>query len=216
MNLLEQCVVTSDFIKRHDVYNMCPGGEGGDTWKCVGRKHTEETKRVISDKIRKITKDPEYLSRLSNGLKLAWKHLKEDTERYNDIQKRRSASVSKALKGKSKQVLDAQKKSISEGMKKHFDKVGRKHPIRNPMPYKSENASGKMIKVHLQDEEHTIYECDLQWYLSRGYSFGRGDSYVYTKPLTQAAKDSCSGKGKVTVCNLLLQQNKRIDPSELQ
>lgn len=52
MNLLEKCVVTEDFIKRSDVYNLCLGGEGGDTWKCVGRKHSEETKNFYPKKLK--------------------------------------------------------------------------------------------------------------------------------------------------------------------
>lgn len=100
-------------------------------------------------------------------------------------------------------------------MKKHWDKIGRKHIRKPPLPYKSEGAHGQMVKVHLNVEEPTVYKCDIQWYLDRGYKFGR--SLMNKKPLalSDAAKIASSGKGKKIVHNVVLNLVRRIDPEEL-
>ena len=157
MNLLEQCVVSLDFIKRHDVYNMCQGGEGGDTWKCVGRKHSKTTKEYLK-----------YLRRLRCRSK----------KEYIKISR------------------EEKSRRISNGLKRYYDKVGRKNPIKNPMPYKSKNACGKMVKVFLNNEEHTIYECDLQWYIDNGWKRGRNPTNKKALALTEVARNASSGKGK--------------------
>lgn len=84
------------------------------------------------------------------------------------------------------------------------------------MPYKSINASGKKVKVHLNNEEHTIYECDLQWYLNNGWIRGRNPNNKKSLVRTEEAKNNSSGKGKLIVFNLETNEVKRILPDELE
>ena len=51
MNLLEKCVVNSEFLKRDDIYNLKEGGEGGGQ---KGIKRSEETKKRMRDAQKKL------------------------------------------------------------------------------------------------------------------------------------------------------------------
>jgi hypothetical protein len=58
MNDKEREIVTEDFCKRKDTYNICEGGRGGFGYinntkiaKFTGRQHTNETKEMISSKM---------------------------------------------------------------------------------------------------------------------------------------------------------------------
>lgn len=51
MNAKEKELVTRELINDPLCYNACLGGEGGDTWSCVGRRHTEETKQKIRESL---------------------------------------------------------------------------------------------------------------------------------------------------------------------
>ena len=101
-------------------------------------------------------------------------------------------------------------------MIRHFDKVGRKTKKQLPIPYKSINASGNKVKVYKDNEEHTIYKCDLQWYLENGWHIGRNPNNKKSLALSETAKNASSGKGKKIIHNKELQQIKRVNPNELQ
>ena len=218
MNLLEKMVVNENFLKRDDVYNLCEGGQGGDTWSCTNRKHTDTTRKLISVRVNQhlIESGEEGHIIRSNAQKKVWQKLHADPEKMKQVSHNRSEGVKRALRNRPKKLKDSHKNAISLAVKAHYDKVGRKTVLKPRRPYKSKNATGKTIWVSNDLEDHKIYECDLQWYLDNGYHTGRNITLQYVKPYTKEAQDNCSGKGKVIVCNLKLKQNKRIYPNELQ
>ena len=72
------------------------------------------------------------------------------------------------------------------------------------------------VKVYKDNEEHTIYKCDLQWYLENGWHIGRNPNNKKSLALSETAKNASSGKGKKIIHNKELQQIKRVNPNELQ
>ena len=227
MNEKERELVNEDLVNDPQCYNMMIGGEGGDTWSHVGRKHSEETKRKISNSIRQhILKSGDVgHQKRSQSSKEFNARLKADPEKYAQIQKKRIETAKRNWKlrkenGYNNKEYHLQKeltrKKISNSLKAYYDKIGRKQSKNKPMPYKSENAFGKMIKVHLNNEEHTIYECDLQWYLNNGWIMGRNPNNKKPLALSEEAKNRSSGKGKKIVHNILTGEIKRINPNELQ
>lgn len=213
----EREIITEDLVKDPNCYNVMLGGEGGDTWSKSGRHHSNETKLRLSEISKQKWNDEKFRSNISKKLKESFKNKSlYFPDKIKEEYRRRGISVSKSLKGRSKNISESHKKSISDGMKKYYDRIGRKKPIRKPLPYKSQNAYGKMIKVYKENEEHTIYECDKEWYLNNGWIIGRNPSNK--KPIAHSidAKNSSSGKGKFNVHNKKLNLNKRIHPEELQ
>lgn len=67
MELLEKMVVTEDFIKRPDVYNCMVGGQGGDTWSQFGRRHSDKTKKILSERQKKNLENQEYRDQIADG-----------------------------------------------------------------------------------------------------------------------------------------------------
>ena len=65
MNLKEREIVTEAFIARKDNYNNAIGGEGGSNFK--GKKHTEETKRKLSQKAKNRIFSDETRKKISDG-----------------------------------------------------------------------------------------------------------------------------------------------------
>jgi len=65
MNLKEREIVTEAFIARKDNYNKAIGGEGGSNFK--GKKHTEETKRKLSEKAKSRIFSDETRKKISDG-----------------------------------------------------------------------------------------------------------------------------------------------------
>ena len=184
MNEKERELVNDDLLKNPLCYNLIIGGEGGDTWSHTGRKHTEETRRKISKSVQTSILNSGEIGhqKRSQIAKEFNARLKSNPEKYAEIQKKRVETTKKNWKLRKEngyndkdyhQQNELTRKKISNSLKAYYDKIGRKQPINKPIPYKSENASGKKVKVHLDNEEHTIYECDLQWYLDNGWSKGR-------------------------------------------
>ena len=58
MNLKEKELITEDFVKRKDTYNIGVGGEGGPHFK--GKKHSDETRRKIAEKEKLSRKDKKF------------------------------------------------------------------------------------------------------------------------------------------------------------
>lgn len=137
-------------------------------------------------------------------------------DKIKEEYKKRGESISKTLQQRSKIFSENHKKSISEAIKRYYDKIGRKSKRRILMPYKSLNASGKKIKVFKDSEEHTVYECDKQWYLENGWILGRNPNNKKSIAKTETARNASSGKGKLIVHNKFQKCVKRINPNELE
>ena len=99
MNDKEKELITEDFVKRPDTYNVGVGGEGGPHFK--GRKHTEETLQLIRERSGKPMSD--YTKEL----------LRENNKRTNAS---RGAKNSAALKGRPK--TEEHKQKIREAILK--------------------------------------------------------------------------------------------------
>lgn len=92
MNDKEKELITEEFVKRPDTYNVGVGGEGGPHFK--GRKHTEETLQLIRERSGQPMSD--YTKQL----------LRENNKRTNAS---RGAKNSAALKGRPKSEEHKQK-----------------------------------------------------------------------------------------------------------
>ena len=92
MNDKEKELITEDFVKRPDTYNVGVGGEGGPHFK--GRKHTEETLQLIRERSGQPMSD--YTKEL----------VRENNKRTNAS---RGAKNSAALKGRPKSEEHKQK-----------------------------------------------------------------------------------------------------------
>lgn len=104
-------IINQEFLAREDVYNLRRGGMGGFDWinssgisKFKGRRHTEETKKTLSD-LMKGKERPE----LSKACKKAW-DAKSDEERQAFGNK-----MSEKLLGKKK--TPEQRAKISESVR---------------------------------------------------------------------------------------------------
>lgn len=214
MNEKEKELVNESIVNDPQYYNIMLGGEGGDTWSRFGRKHSEETKKKISQKIQKYLQESgeDGHQRRSTTAKIVNAKIKADPIKFAQIQKKRSETMKK----KNLVQNEITRKKISDSLKVHYNKIGRKSPLRKRIPYKSINASGKKVKVRLNNEEHTIYECDLQWYLDSGWIRGRNPNNKKPLARTEEAKNNSSGKGKLIVFNLETNEVKRILPDELE
>lgn len=71
LNYMERVFVDETWISREDTYNLCLGGEGGSAHK--GKKHSENTKRIIQQKAigRKMSRETKNKIRFSSKNK--WK-----------------------------------------------------------------------------------------------------------------------------------------------
>ena len=91
----EREVVDEKFLLREDVYNLKLGGEGGFDWinssdipKMRGKKHSEETKKVISEKMTGRNCDHSWIKNRSSSQEESFKEM--------------CSKGGKALKGSSK------------------------------------------------------------------------------------------------------------------
>ncbi len=121
MNAKEAELVTEEFCLREDTYNLCPGGNGGFGYinksnidKFNGKKHSAETKRIISEK------------------SLGRKHSEETRNKLSEIylsnRDERNRKVSNALSGR--KLTTEHRQKISESCVKeltcpHCNKIGK-------------------------------------------------------------------------------------------
>lgn len=112
MNAKERELITEEFVARRDTYNIGVGGEGGAHFK--GRKHTAETKRILSEKAK------------------ARKHTVEARAKISEANRRRTISeeTRKKLseKAKGRKHSEETKRKLSEKVKgrKHSEETKRK------------------------------------------------------------------------------------------
>jgi hypothetical protein len=104
MNSKEKELVTEDFVKRNDNYNRAIGGEGGAIFK--GRKHSEETKRKLSEKAKKRVVTEETRRKISEANK----------KRIVSLETKQKLSE----KAKIRFQNEDSKKNISETLKKKY------------------------------------------------------------------------------------------------
>lgn len=102
MNAKEKEILTEEFINTELNYNMGVGGEGGPHFK--GRKHTEDTKKLIGKLSRQHIMSVEARAKISEAIRKRGPCSTEVKEK-----------ISLALKGR--KMSEEQKRKISESVK---------------------------------------------------------------------------------------------------
>ena len=117
MNQKEKELITEEFVLREDTYNLGVGGEGGAHFK--GKKHSEETLKLLSD--------PGLVERRTIGLKKryqsgkleVWNKNKKQTEEHN-------AKIGETRKGSTHSEETKAKIAASITGKKHSEETKQK------------------------------------------------------------------------------------------
>lgn len=118
MNLKEKEIVTESFYKDDKTYNIGLGGEGGSHFK--GKKHTDEMKRALSEKMtgRKLTDEQKIkVSEANKKRKLSEETKKKLSEKAKGrfISQEARDKISNSLKGR--RLTSEQKSKISDAAK---------------------------------------------------------------------------------------------------
>lgn len=137
MNLLEKMVVTEEFCKREDVYNIKVGGEGG--WDYINNKPTRHQHALNSGNATKKSYhelnerkrqgilseyDKQRIQRRSNASKLAWNSLSNDEkslrcQKTSEGLKTFYKTHDSPMKGKTHSTVSKQKMSTNHQGKKN-------------------------------------------------------------------------------------------------
>jgi len=145
--------------------NIGPGGIGGATF--TGRKHSEETKLLISKRMSGKNLSVERRKQISERLKN--RPCSEETRlKISEAIKRRH------IEGKYTYKTENIGK-IAEGLKRYWDKKGRKNKPRNKKREpKSIISSKERVWVYKGDVSYHIYKDELEEYLKLNWKRGRG------------------------------------------
>ena len=215
MDAKERELVDENLVKDKMCYNLMLGGEGGDTWSGTGRHHSEETRKKLSEHTKMQWTSEETRKKFRESVRKTYERkIKECPEQLRESYKRRGEKISRLLKNRSKTISDAHKKLISLGMKRYYDKVGRKSNRTYRIEFHCDKSKvcGKFTYVNNGIKEYRIYIEELEWFLSHGWNKGRSLSGYKT----QEASDSASGRGKMIIHHKGLKEVRRINPGELQ
>lgn len=133
MNEKERELVTEDFVKRNDTYNLGLGGEGGPHFK--GKKHGSYMKEIYSS--------DEFKQSVSEGLKKYFK----TNHPWN-----KGVSPSDETKQKMREAKLGKKRTLSEESREKIKKsrTGKKHSDET----KQKMREAKLGKKRIFSEEH--------------------------------------------------------------
>ena len=125
MNQKEQELVTEELVNNPLCYNIMLGGEGGDTWTLSGKRHSNETKKKISERVRKHLKAESHEIR-SNRQKDVWKRLKENPDKLKKINEKRAKTIkdgiAKGIIHRGHKLDEETRLKISKAMKAYQEK----------------------------------------------------------------------------------------------
>lgn len=174
-------IYEKEYIKKYNTlapngYNATEGGEPGGTF--IGKKHSEETKKILSEKNRKYYENEENKQRVANlvkeGLKKSekWKKAK-DEGRIGIAGKQR-------IGGK---LAEETKKKISESVKKYHEKNNSTTKINHKARMTS--ALGKRINQYsINNEFIKTYDGINETVRQTGISSGNIRSVLYNRTKT--------------------------------
>lgn len=158
-------------------YNILEGGVGGAGFK--GKKHSADSRALISSKIKISSNKPEYLKMLSERVKKHMASLKEKGVDFGKIV-RESENYQKALQegrvgGGCMEHTEESKKKISESLKKYYEMGNAYEPCVNIKKLRKAMAiaSGKKVYKVSKDgsvlnEYISMNECARQLEISKG------------------------------------------------
>lgn len=80
MNAKERELVNENLVKDETCYNLMLGGEGGDTWTGTGRKHSEETRKKLSEHSKKQWQSDETREKFRQSVEKPWKENEKNVQ----------------------------------------------------------------------------------------------------------------------------------------
>lgn len=164
--------------------NIGEGGIGGDTFS--GRKHTEETKKLISCKMKGKKYSLERRKQISESLK--GRVFSEETR----------LKISEAMKERYKKLkvnkvaCEESRLKISDSLKRYWDKKGRKNPRRTYRKPVCKITTKEKVWVFKDNISYHIYKDELDFYLDSGWKRGRGNKLC--KIMSKSLKGKHKGK----------------------
>lgn len=132
-----------EYIKKYNTiapngYNATEGGEPGGTF--IGKTHTEETKKLLSEKSKKYYENKENKTRVANLIKDGLKR----SEKWKKAKEEGRLGISGKRKIGTK-TPEETKKKISEGLKKYFSNTENHNKQYKSHSQRMTKALGKKI-----------------------------------------------------------------------